>query len=299
MNLITHPASATWLDPAVTGNPCHIGALPDVPARSMAFYLQELPPHSAGDLQRHRHESVHIVTAGAGYSEIGPETVRWAAGDFVYTPPWVWHRHYNDGDGAGPDGARGELTAARSARARRARERRRDRLPRSPEAGCRRHLRPRRFRLVINRLSHVELAVTDLDRSRAFYVDVLGLTAYAETDDALYLRAPDEFDVWSLKLTLDHEPGLLTFGFRVGSEDALDELASIHAASRWLAPGNEPGRGRTLRVRTPSGHVVDFQHAIDEVPFHDDRGRTPADAQPAHPDRRRSHAPGPHQHPRA
>ena len=21
---------------------------------------------------------------------------RWAAGDFIYTPPWTWHRHYND-----------------------------------------------------------------------------------------------------------------------------------------------------------------------------------------------------------
>lgn len=97
MNLVTHPASAQWLDPKVTGNPCHIGALADVPARTMAFYLQELPPHTAGDLQRHHHESVHIVTAGAGFSEIGEATVRWSEGDLVYTPPWVWHRHYNDG----------------------------------------------------------------------------------------------------------------------------------------------------------------------------------------------------------
>jgi catechol 2,3-dioxygenase len=36
----------------------------------------------------------------------------------------------------------------------------------------------------------------------------------------------------------------------------------------WRLAGAEPGRGRTLRVRTPAGHVVDFQHAIDEVPVH-------------------------------
>jgi gentisate 1,2-dioxygenase len=66
----------------------------------MAFYLQELPPRTAGDLQRHHHESVHIVTAGRGFSEIGEETVRSTEGDLVYTPPWVWHRHYNDGDDA-------------------------------------------------------------------------------------------------------------------------------------------------------------------------------------------------------
>lgn len=26
----------------------------------------------------------------------GCRTVAWAAGDLVYTPPWAWHRHYND-----------------------------------------------------------------------------------------------------------------------------------------------------------------------------------------------------------
>lgn len=88
---------AHWLDPTMTGNPSRIGALPEVPSRTMEFYVQELAPGTAGDLQRHRHESVHFAIEGAGYSELGPRTVRWRAGDLIYTPPWVWHRHYNDG----------------------------------------------------------------------------------------------------------------------------------------------------------------------------------------------------------
>jgi gentisate 1,2-dioxygenase len=96
--LVHSSANAHWLDPAMTGNPSRIGALPEVPAKTMEFYVQELPPHSAGDLQRHRHESVHFVIEGTGYSEIGPQTLRWQSGDLIYTPPWVWHRHYNDGD---------------------------------------------------------------------------------------------------------------------------------------------------------------------------------------------------------
>ena len=52
---------------------------------------------------------------------------------------------------------------------------------------------------MINRLSHVELAVTDLGRARAFYCDELGLVPYVETADALWLRAPEEFDVWVSK----------------------------------------------------------------------------------------------------
>jgi gentisate 1,2-dioxygenase len=98
---LVHPsAHAHWLDPAMTGNPSRIGALPEVPARTMEFYVQEIPAGTAGDLQRHRHESVHYVIEGEGYSEIGPATRRWRTGDLVYTPPWVWHRHYNDGTGA-------------------------------------------------------------------------------------------------------------------------------------------------------------------------------------------------------
>lgn len=96
-NLVTNSSGARWLDEAVTGNPGRIGVLADIPAKSMEFYLQELPEGKASDLQRHLHESVHCVIAGEGYSEIGPQTVTWSAGDFIYTPAWVWHRHYNNG----------------------------------------------------------------------------------------------------------------------------------------------------------------------------------------------------------
>jgi quercetin dioxygenase-like cupin family protein len=96
--LVHSEADAHWLDLAVTGNPSRIGVLLEVPAKTMEFYVQELPARTAGDLQRHRHESVHYVIEGTGYSEIGPRTVRWKSGDLIYTSPWVWHRHYNDSE---------------------------------------------------------------------------------------------------------------------------------------------------------------------------------------------------------
>ena len=129
---------------------------------------------------------------------------------------------------------------------------------------------------MINRLSHGEIAVTDLGRARAFYCDALGLLEHTGNDEVAWLRAPDEFDVWTLKLTADREPGLLSFGFRVDREEALDELAELHGALelpwQWREPDEEPGRGRTLRVRIASGHVVDFQHEVEEVPLVGDRG---------------------------
>ena len=115
---------------------------------------------------------------------------------------------------------------------------------------------------MINRLSHAHVAVTDLERARRFYVDTLGLVEYADSPEAFWLRAPDEFDVWSLKLSLDPEAGLLAFGFRADSEEGLDELAAIQRSRglphRWIEAGEEPGRGRVLRALLC--HVVPGRH---------------------------------------
>lgn len=96
--LVVHSDQARWIGEEITHNPSRIGILLDIPTRSMEFILQEIPAGASSDLQRHLHESVHYVIEGSGYSEIGPETVEWGPGDFIYTPVWVWHRHYNTGE---------------------------------------------------------------------------------------------------------------------------------------------------------------------------------------------------------
>jgi len=59
-------------------------------------FRQTIPPGRSSDMQRHYHETVHYVISGHGHSDIEDDTEAWAAGDFIYTPPWTWHRHYND-----------------------------------------------------------------------------------------------------------------------------------------------------------------------------------------------------------
>jgi len=63
---------------------------------AMARIRQTIPAGLSSDMQRHHHETVHYVISGDGHSEIEDETASWSAGDFIYTPPWTWHRHYND-----------------------------------------------------------------------------------------------------------------------------------------------------------------------------------------------------------
>ncbi|KDE97308.1 Cupin domain-containing protein [uncultured Mycobacterium sp.] len=92
-NLVVSSTEAHWVQ---TGSPSQIGLLLRIPARAFEFFLQKIPAGEASDLHRHVHESVHFVLHGSGRSEIGDQGVQWNTGDFVYTPPWVWHRHYAD-----------------------------------------------------------------------------------------------------------------------------------------------------------------------------------------------------------
>ena len=95
------------LEPIPTGsvpNPTELRVAGTLPTTTFELFRQVIPPGASSDMQRHYHETVHFVIAGEGHSVIesdagrgGPgETVTWRTGSFVYTPPWAWHRHYND-----------------------------------------------------------------------------------------------------------------------------------------------------------------------------------------------------------
>jgi catechol 2,3-dioxygenase len=133
---------------------------------------------------------------------------------------------------------------------------------------------------MILRLAHVEVGVHELDRSSDFYSDVLGFEEHLRTDEAIYLRAVDEYDVWSLKLAQRSGPGLISFGLRVSSPDDLVLLRDLHdrlgIKHTTLPPAFEPGRGEGLRIRRPEGYVIDFHHEIDEVSLYgENSGVTP------------------------
>lgn len=90
---------ATELDPLpadLVHNPSELAIAGTLPTSTFEIFRQRIPAGTSSDMQRHHHETVHFVIAGNGHSEIEDETVTWSTGDFVYTPSWTWHRHYND-----------------------------------------------------------------------------------------------------------------------------------------------------------------------------------------------------------
>jgi quercetin dioxygenase-like cupin family protein len=94
--LVVHADELQPLPGGQVHNPTSLSIVGDLPTTTFELFRQEIPPGLSSDMQRHHHETVHFVIDGNGHSEVEDETLPWSAGSFIYTPPWTWHRHYND-----------------------------------------------------------------------------------------------------------------------------------------------------------------------------------------------------------
>ncbi len=118
----------------------------------------------------------------------------------------------------------------------------------------------------IVRLSHIELGVTDLEVSKAFYVDILGLIITEETDDTVYLRCLEERNHHSFILRRVDKPVVFVMGYKMASEADLDLLAthleSLKLPVQWI---EKYAQGRTLRTQDPMGMPLEFYFSMTQV----------------------------------
>jgi catechol 2,3-dioxygenase len=197
---------------------------------------------------------------GSGYSEIGKETVKWASGELIYTPPWAWHRHYNDSD-----------TEVRMLLIEYSGILDHLELNRRERGGARVICRTqRRTRLMAGkRLLHVELGVDDLDQSVEFHGAAFDLQEVGREGDTVYLGR-EGADGYLLALT-GGGTGVRHFSIGVDSSDELADsgkkLAEFDVEAEKRADG-EPGQGEALRFTAPSGHVIELV-----VASQDDQGQ--------------------------
>jgi catechol 2,3-dioxygenase-like lactoylglutathione lyase family enzyme len=137
----------------------------------------------------------------------------------------------------------------------------------------------RAARLSVRELGHVSLFVRDLDATRRFYRDLLGLTETGTAKDGriVFFSAGRHHHDVSCELARVQDatvrpkgtPGLYHLAFDVG--DALDDLA---AARRWveshgLAPFGETRTG--FCVRDPDGHEVELYVEVGRSSAHEQR----------------------------
>ena len=118
----------------------------------------------------------------------------------------------------------------------------------------------------IIRLSHVELVVTDLAKSKTFYVDNLGLQVTYEDSTHIYLRALEERGHHCVILMKGDTSCVNVCGFKVYDEDDLDR-AKIWFTNKGLPTSwvTRPYQGRTLRTTDNMRMPIEFYAKMDRL----------------------------------
>ena len=123
----------------------------------------------------------------------------------------------------------------------------------------------------IVRLGHVCLNVKDLDTSKRFYTQILGMQLTFECEQYICLRAMEERSHHSLVLQKsDHAGTVDALGFKVFSEDDLDRAGQFFASRKCrVSWGERSFQGRTLRVQDIHGAPLEFYARMDRLaPIH-------------------------------
>jgi catechol 2,3-dioxygenase len=121
----------------------------------------------------------------------------------------------------------------------------------------------------ILRCAYLELVVSDLVASRAFYVDVLGLVVTAEDENAIYLRTLEEFIHHNLVLRQGPVPAAAALAFRVRAPEDVDRAEAYYQAigcrTERRPDGFVDGIGDAVRVTDPLGFPYEFFHEVQHV----------------------------------
>ena len=121
----------------------------------------------------------------------------------------------------------------------------------------------------IVRCAYMEIVVTDLAASRAFYVDVLDLVVTEESDDAIYLRTTEEFIHHNVVLRPGPVAAVAVFAYRVQSPAELDKAVAFYSELGCRVErrkdGFTQGIGDAVRVEDPLGFPIEFFYEVAHV----------------------------------
>ena len=112
----------------------------------------------------------------------------------------------------------------------------------------------------IAHLGHVEILTDKFEESLDFFTRVYGLKLSALDGDSAYLRAWDDYEFHTLKLTRSSTTGVAHIGYRCDSAAALARRVAVIEASGYKVHGwvdGDLGHGRAFRFEDPFGHVFE------------------------------------------
>lgn len=115
----------------------------------------------------------------------------------------------------------------------------------------------------IAHLGHVEMLTDRFEDSLDFFTRVYGLKLSEQSGDSAYLRAWDDYEYCSLKLTRAATTGVGHIGYRATSPEALARRVAIIEASGFRVHGwsdDDPSHGPAFRFEDPFGHIFEIYY---------------------------------------
>ena len=115
----------------------------------------------------------------------------------------------------------------------------------------------------IAHLGHVEMLTDKFEESLDFFTRIYGLHLSGQDGKSAYLRAWDDYEYCTLKLTRADTTGVAHIGYRAASPDALDRRVAAIEASDFKSHGwvdGDDSHGRAFRFEDPFGHVFEIYH---------------------------------------
>jgi catechol 2,3-dioxygenase len=117
------------------------------------------------------------------------------------------------------------------------------------------------------RLSHIELMVTDLATSRAFYADTLGLQVTHEDKQEIHFRALEERGHHCIILRKSRTARAGHLAFKVYNDQDLEKAEAFFNAKnlpiKWV---ERPFQSRTLRTCDVQGVPIELYSRMDRLP---------------------------------
>ena len=121
----------------------------------------------------------------------------------------------------------------------------------------------------IVRAAYVELISTDLERTKWFWVDMLGFVVTAEEPDALYLRGYEEATHHCIVFRSGPAAACACIAFRVWAPEDLDRVSDWYGERGCRVvrrpAGAVRGIGEAVRIEDPLGFTVEYFHATERT----------------------------------
>ncbi len=114
----------------------------------------------------------------------------------------------------------------------------------------------------IAHLGHLELFTPKPEESVRFFVDIMGMTESGREGDSVYLRAWDDYERHTLKLTAAKHPGMGHMGLRARSQHALERRVEALKGTEFAIGWNDGDlcHGPSFVCQDPDGHKIELYY---------------------------------------